>query len=342
MKTTILLPHFKTGKMSAYTIAQLLKYKGKHDIEIFVIDNNAGDESIQYLDPFLDHIKIFSYPKDKMQSHGIAFDWVMPYVKTDYFITIESDSFPTSEEWLDEYEFFIENEVDSAGSIISLSGGTYLHPAGALYKRSVWQEAKQYCNSIEYSYFPNISNKEGFDFHLMVHNRVLNEFLINPEDYIELGNSYKGKTYQEILERAIDYSPTVNPFHNGMGMKQESIKTYGNRDIQSDYSFIMLDNRMPLIHRVGYEPGQWLSYYCFVNNKKVINIPTEIKWLPNRENQQQERTIMSNGFTHLWGVSAYHDSDAKGVDDIKEIKQRLPDILYNSLPENQKIMVRNN
>lgn len=337
MKTTILLPHYKTGKMSAYTIAQLLKYKGKHEIEIFVIDNNAGDESIKYLDPFLEHIKVFPYPKDKMQSHGIAFDWVMPDVKTDYFITIESDSFPTSEKWLDDYDFLIQNEVDSAGSILSLSGGTYLHPAGALYKKSVWEDAKKYCDQIEYTIFPNMSHKENFDFHLMVHNRILESFLQNPEDYVEVGNSYKGKSIQEILDRTNYYKATVQPFHNGMGMKQESIKTYGHRDIQSDHAYIILDNKMPLINRIGYEPGQWLSYYCFANNKKVVKVPTEINWLPNRENQQQERTVMDNGFTHLWGVSAYHNSEAKGVDDIKQVKQSLPDILYNSLPENKKI-----
>jgi len=52
MKFTILLPHYKTGKMTAYTIAQFLKHKGKHDIEILVVDNNAGDGSIEYLSPF--------------------------------------------------------------------------------------------------------------------------------------------------------------------------------------------------------------------------------------------------------------------------------------------------
>lgn len=337
MKISILLPHYCTGKMTAYTVAQILKYKGKHKIDIFIIDNNPMDGSIEYLSPFINNIYIFKYPSDRMQSHGIAFDWIMPHIKTDYFITIESDSFPTSEMWLDQYEFLIKSDIDSAGSILKLSGGTYLHPAGALYRRGIWEEANDYCKSIEYSYFPNMSRKEGFDCHLMVHNRILNDFLKNPEDYVEVSSSYRNYSPELMLSKRDDYSPVCGPFHSGMGMKQESIKTYGGRDIQSENGSILLDNKMPLINRMGYEPGQWLCYYMFAKNKKVINVDTEIKWMPNRENQQQERTIMSNGFTHLWGISAYYKSEAKGVDDIINLKQNLPNILYDSLPQYQKI-----
>lgn len=339
MRFSILLPHYKTGKMTAYTISQLLKYKGTHDIDIFVINNNSGDESEKYLEPFKDDIKYFEYPKDKLQSHGVAFDWIIPSIETEYFITIESDSFPTKEGWLDYYENLINEGFQSGGSVLKLSGGKYMHPCGAFYKKSVWEEAKKYCDEIQYAYFPNMALKEGFECHLMVHKDICGEFLKTPSDYIELGKGYKELSISEKVEKMLHYSPIVGPFHNGMGKTQESVKTYGNRNIESEVPNILLDNKQKLICRIGYEPGQFLSYYMLATEKKVFFIPTETKWLPNRENQQQEYTLMENGFKHIWGVSAYCDWSSEEIKDISIVKQSTPEQLYETLPDNQKIKI---
>ena len=42
MKITALIPHYKTGKMTAYSIAKLLEHKGEHDLKIVVIDKHTG------------------------------------------------------------------------------------------------------------------------------------------------------------------------------------------------------------------------------------------------------------------------------------------------------------
>ncbi len=338
MKISILIPHWKTGKMTAYTIAQLLKYKGKHEVEIIVIDNNGGDGSMEYLIPFFGDAKFIEYPKGKLQSHGIAFDFALEsgLVTNEYFITIESDSFPTNDTWIDYYENLINEGFDCAGSLLKLSGGEYIHPAGTLYKKSVWGEAKKYCENIEYSYFPNMAKKERFNCHLMIHNRVLNEFLNSPEKFIELSEEYKPFTKEKALERLEYYKPVVNPFHNGMGNLQESVKTYGQRNIYQDTPAILFDNKEDFIYRIGYEPGQWFSYWMLAMGKKVYSIPTQTFWMPNRENEQQERTINACGFTHLWGVSAYHDGGKEDVNDIVKRKKFLEDELYGSLPENLK------
>ena len=335
MKVSILIPHWKTGMMTAYTIAQLLKYKGNHEIDIFIVNNNSGDGSEKYFTLFEQNINYFEYPKDTLQSHGIAFDYVLPYVKTDWFITIESDSFPTKEGWLDYYENLINEGYDGAGSLLKLSGGQYMHPCGALYNKKIWQQAKQYCNEIEYAYFANMSTREGFDCHLMIHKTVLDDVLNSPYDYIELANGYKGLTRTQIIARLMYYSPTVAPFHNGIGRTNESVKTYGFRNINSEVPNILLTGKPKLIHRIGYEPGQWFTYWQLAMGKKLFFIPTETKWIENKENQQQEYTLMENGFKHIWGVSAYKDVDP--YDDIAKIKQMLPMELYNSLPDNQKI-----
>lgn len=340
MKFSILIPHYRTGKVCAYAISQLLKYKGVHEIEIIVIDNNSGDGSVDYLTPFVSHTTYLEYPKDKVQSHGVAFDYALEkgLVSNEHFITIESDSFPTKDNWLDRYEKLINDGYDCAGSLLKLSGGTYLHPAGAMYKKSVWQEAKDYVDNIAYDYFPNMAAKEGFDCHLMVRKDWVDRVVASLDDFVDLGKGYKGLSPEEILAKRDYYSPIGDGvFHNGMGKLQESIKTFGNRDTNSGIQDVMLDDKAGLIFRIGEEPGQWFCYLQLAMNKKIALIPTEIKWMKNRGGQQQEYTLMDNGFKHLWSVSAYHESTNPEFQDIVKFKSKVVEDLYNSLPTNQKI-----
>jgi len=336
MKFSLLVPHYGTPKMTAFTIAQLLKYKGDHEITIFIVDNNSGDGSLSYCSPmWAPNIWVYPYPKEQLQSHGIAFDFVMPFVQDEWVITLESDSFPTKPDWLDYYEDLINKGYDGAGSLLKLSGGEYIHPAGALYKKSIWQEAKAYCKSIKYAYFPNMSMKEGFACHLMVHSNILQDFLSSPNDYIELSTSYLPYTNSLAAEKRYYYEPVNAPFHNGMGKNQESIHTYGIRNLESEAENVLLDNKYKLINRIGAEPGQWFSWWQKAMGKSIFQIPTEVKWIEGREGRQQEYTLMENGFRHIWGVSAYKDVDPN--DEIAKIKQCIPEELYETLPEHQKI-----
>lgn len=336
MRFSILIPHYCTGKMTSYTVAQLLKYKGHHELDIVVIDNKP-DGSIKYLDPYLDEISIVDFPNDRTQSHGAAFDYVVPHLHTEHFITLESDGYPTKENWLDYYENLINHGYDAAGSLLDLSGGTYLHPCGAMYKKSVWEECQKYCDSIPYSYFPNMARKEGFDCHLMVHDSIYNQFMENPEDYVDLADGYKPYNAYKATQRKEYYRSIRNPFHNGMGGRQESESTYGKRTIASDSYFSLLTPKsQKLIFRIGYEPGQYLSYWMEATGKKVFYIQTNVVWVPGREHENQEYTIMENGLKHIWGVSSYRDSDATNNDWIRR-KQIAPVELYETLPDHQKI-----
>ena len=122
-----------------------------------------------------------------------------------------------------------------------------------------------------------------------------------------------------------------------MGRLQESVKTYGMRNMSQDSENVLLDNSANLIYRIGYEPGQWLAYWAMATDKQIFSIPTEVKWLPNRENQQQEYTRMENGFHHCWGVSAYHEFYPADAMDVAKVKQELPEMLYSTLPDELKI-----
>lgn len=328
--------------MSFYAIHQLLKCKGPHQLDIYVIDNNAGDGTADNLRFFGDKIHIVPYPSDRLQSHGVAYDWIIPYLRTEIFATIESDSFPTKEnaEWLDTIFLLEKESYVSGGSQLDLSGGNFVHTAGAFYKKSIWQKCKRYVDEVQYSYFPNIAMKEKFACHLMVHESVMDQFMRAPENLVALAPEYQGKDEDYFANRLVDYMPIGRGvFHNGIGNTDESYYTYAQRNayIEGERNHILQDNKKPLIWRLGMEPGQFFCYWMLANGMDVYDIPTETVWMPGRESQQQEYTKMENGFTHLWGATAYHDSDLESIADIKALKNRTMEELYQSIPANQRV-----
>lgn len=334
MRFSILIPHFKS-KITAYSVSKFLEYGGDN-VDIIVIDNSYPHESISYLYPFKDAIAIVPNLSDKISSHGIAYDMVIPQLETQWFITVESDSFATKE-YVEYYTSLIKQGYDAAGSKLKLSGGEFIHVCGALYNTDLWRDAKNYCDNIHYTYFPNMSQFHGFASHLMVHNDILNDFLAEPEDFIELSDSYKPYSIELARKKAEWYNPVVNPFHNGCGKDNEFLQTYGKRTIESESKNVLLDNKRKIINRVGEEPGQWLSYYMAACDKRVFEIPTEIKWMDGKENQQQEYTINEAGIKHIWAGSSYLDMKGTSQHDVYEFKHNQIEQLYNSLPEHQKI-----
>lgn len=339
MKISVMIPHYKNGKATAYAVSQLLKYKGSHEVKIIVIDNSFPHESYKYLDPFPEVFIYSGVDQDKISSHGIAFDDVLSntnLVDSDWFLTAESDSFPTKD-WIGYYEYFTNRGIDMAGSELKLSGGTYIHPCAALYSKRLWQEAKEYCDNIEYDYFPNMSRSNLFDCHLMVHKSIRETFLESPEDYIELADGYRPYSKEKAEYKRLHYSSVVNPFHNGMGNTNESLHTYGYRTIESEIPNVILNNKKKLINMIGQEPGQWISYYAAATGKSIYRIPTETHWLVGREGQQQEYTINEAGFKHIWAGSSYLDMKGTEMNDVYEFKKIQIEELYNTLPDHQKI-----
>jgi hypothetical protein len=339
MTISILIPHYAVGKICAYSISKILENKGRHDVQIVVIDNNPLDGSAKYLEPFRNQITYVTYPPNRLQSHGIGINYLLEegFVRNEWFITLENDAFPISENFIDYYENLIHLGYDAAVSMMKLSGGYYGHGCGALYSKSLWKEVNTFVKSIPYTYFPNMAMKSGFATHLMIHNKILDEVLDSPNDWIELADGYKGLTKQQMLDKAKYYSETTNAFHCGMGGAQEDIKTYGFRSAESDAPHILVQDARKIINRLGYEPNQYLYYYMVKTGKKIFEIPTQTKWMPNREHQQQEYSLTESGIKHLWAISSYTERGSKDVEDVYELKRNQPEILYNTLPEHQKI-----
>lgn len=316
---TIIIPFYKTGKMMSYCLHQILEYSKGWNVNIIVGDNGDG-VGLEYLTPYLDKIKLITYPTDKyMQSHGILFDYVISsgLVKTEYFITLESDSFPTKYNYLSYYDQLIEEGYDMGASLLKLSGGTYNHPAGGFYKKSNWFKCKalvdKYCEA--YKFYPNMLVKDGHPCHTMIRR--------------EYQHGYSDDDENNLLR----YMPiAMSVFHNGMGFNQESILTYGQRTPESEVSSILMPHELPdIIYRLGYEPGQFFSYWHRAVGLRVMDIPTEVVWMSNRVNQQQEFTMTDNGIKHLWSISAYHGNTDQNLLDITTHKSMVVEELYKSI-----------
>lgn len=335
MKFSIIIPHFKS-KITAYAVSKFIEHAEGEEVEIIIINNSYPDKSIKYLEPFAGKLNIFTFNHPTISSHGIAYDRAIPFISRKWFITAESDSFPTRP-YLKYYKSIIEKGYDAAGSKLKLSGGEFVHTCGALYNVDLWKDAKRYCERMPYTYFPNMSQFSGFASHLMVHDDILNAFLSEPEDYIELSDAYKPYSAELAKSKANWYKPVVNPFHNGCGNNNEYLQTYGQRTIESEKKNVLLNNKLKLINRVGQEPGQWLSYYMAACNMNVFEIPTETQWMKDRVNEQQEYTLNEAGIKHIWAGSSYLDMKGTEMNDVYEFKHNQVEELYNTLPEHQKI-----
>lgn len=341
MTLTVIIPHYRVGKMLAYCISQLLKYEGNDLLKIVVVDNRPSDGSFEkyIIGELRERVLYVPYPEHILQSHGVAINHALEldYVDTEHFLCLENDAYPVGE-FVPYYEALIKNGFDAAGSILSLSGGRYLHPCGALYRKSVWAECKAYCDAIPYNYYPSLMLRDNFAMHTMIHKSISDQVEENPEDWMEVSSDYKDRAKEKMEDKRKYYEAVCCPFHDGRGGRQESVKTYGSRADETDVPFIILnDKSQKIIGRCGYEPGQMFYYWMKAMGKKIFEIPTDVKWMPGRENQQQEYTLTESNIRHLWGISSYTERAAVGVEDIYAEKHGLPDKLYNSLPKHQRI-----
>jgi hypothetical protein len=344
MRYTIIVPHWKNGKTTAYCISNIMRHSQGRQIRVIIVDNSFPDPSIAYLSPFLDNesIEVVPYPEGLAQSHGIAFAYALQEVDTEWFITVESDSFPTEPGWLDYYDKLIANGYDAAGSFLKLSGGHYMHPAGALYNKKIYDRADAYCRGVKYHTFPGMAEVyEGVGAHVMVLHTSYNKFLENPGALgIQPTGSYAGLTPGQLVEKEIAYRPVLNAFHAPYGNNNEEFETYGKRSMRSEPERIIQQYDKEIILRMGLEPGQFFAYWMSAMGYNLFPIPTETKWLFEREFQQQEHTITEHGFKHLWGVSAYYKADIPAYQDIIDHKHKVINELYETLPENEKHSIR--
>jgi glycosyltransferase involved in cell wall biosynthesis len=115
---TILLPHYRTPELAKLCLRSLKKHTDLNKIKVIVMDNNSGDESIEYLRS-LKWITLIEREtvdgETPSESHVRAMALGMEQVTTPYVLSLHTDTVVTSDSWLEFLLQTIEAEENIAG-----------------------------------------------------------------------------------------------------------------------------------------------------------------------------------------------------------------------------------
>lgn len=117
-EVTILLPNYKTPEVTKICLRLLRKNTDCSRIHVIAIDNDSGDESLDYLRS-LSWIELIerktSDDVSPSASHANALDEAMQRVTTPYVMSIHTDTFMRRPDWLDLLLDKIKSDENIAG-----------------------------------------------------------------------------------------------------------------------------------------------------------------------------------------------------------------------------------
>jgi len=115
---TILIPNYKTFKLTQLCLRFLQQYTDLQKAHIIVIDNDSRDESTEYLRS-LDWIKLIERKPESDDtpslSHSRALDLALKQVTTPYVLVMHTDTIVKHAKWLDFLLQFIQDKSGVAG-----------------------------------------------------------------------------------------------------------------------------------------------------------------------------------------------------------------------------------
>jgi GT2 family glycosyltransferase len=115
-KVTILIPNYKTPELTKICVRLIRQHTPSDLYKIIAIDNDSGDESLEYLRS-LDGITLIerdiSNDARPGLSHSNALDDAVKQVDTPYVLSIHTDTFVHHDEWLQ----YLINEIEKDDNI---------------------------------------------------------------------------------------------------------------------------------------------------------------------------------------------------------------------------------
>lgn len=119
-KATICIPNYKTLDFTRLCLRSIRKFT-KYPCEVIVIDNDSGDESLDYLKSLSWIRLIEQHGGDELTgsyAEGSALDIGLKNCNTEFFVVMHSDTFVNKENWLTELigHFGDDESVSCVGS----------------------------------------------------------------------------------------------------------------------------------------------------------------------------------------------------------------------------------
>ncbi|MGE3316996.1 MAG: glycosyltransferase family 2 protein [Planctomycetaceae bacterium] len=120
-KISICIPHWQVLGYIQPCLRSIRKHSEQYDIDVIVVDNGSKDESIDYLRS-LDWIRLIERP-DEVHTNWpanvfSAWDRAIVEARGEFYVTMHSDVFVKSDNWLDPFlrEFRGDSQIAATGS----------------------------------------------------------------------------------------------------------------------------------------------------------------------------------------------------------------------------------
>jgi glycosyltransferase involved in cell wall biosynthesis len=134
-RISICIPHWQAQLYMTLCLRSIRKHSAQYDLEIIVVDNGSRDGSLDYLHS-LPWIRLIERPEEQPTNWPLnvftAWDRGLEVATGDYYLTMHSDVFVKSDNWLDPFL----REI-SAGPHVASSGSWKLELENPLY---AWQK----------------------------------------------------------------------------------------------------------------------------------------------------------------------------------------------------------
>lgn len=117
-QVTILVPNYKTLKLTKLCLRLLRKYTQSGKAHVIVIDNDSKDDSLDYLRTlsWIELIERQAIPGETpVQAHARALDMALARVQTPYVLSIHTDTLVKHPKWLEFLLEQIEQDQQIAG-----------------------------------------------------------------------------------------------------------------------------------------------------------------------------------------------------------------------------------
>jgi hypothetical protein len=315
-KVSIIFSHFVTFRWTAITVHFLKKYPWPCEWEMLVANNSPDHPSIQVLTEteLGDGVTIIEGERD-FPSHGRGNDLCLERATGSHVFFTESDAFANKDGWTDEY-IRLSGDFQLIGPEIPQGSGKYIHPAGSLYDRQVFDAMKEWQHSIrDWLFCPDAAIELGTSdqpFHVVCHKDFFESK--NPSDALRARVELWKRCGPMQEMRSFDSGDT---FHNHM---QRTGITNWQPVVGRDF-----------YNKIGYEAGQVAAYFAESHGFKAHRAHTNIEWLPGYEGRQAAQSTVFGGFVHAWcGASSFSPAiDAP----VRNFKMAQMNAWFSQLPE---------
>lgn len=117
-RVTICIPHWQVRALISICLRSIRKHSSKYDLEVIVVDNGSKDASLDYLRS-LNWIRLVERPEETHTNWPgnvvTAWDRGIREATGDYFVTMHSDVFVKTDDWLDPFLARIDAHHKVAG-----------------------------------------------------------------------------------------------------------------------------------------------------------------------------------------------------------------------------------